>query len=94
VCVTLCTVFRLIVVLFYVMCLVCVLCLIVVPLTPGENPFAVKINNNNNNNKSDLITVPARTASPVHSFIWSHFTAVETITIIRTVKCLTAVKIC
>jgi hypothetical protein len=28
-----------------------VLCLIVVPLPPGENPFAVKINNNNNNNK-------------------------------------------
>jgi hypothetical protein len=25
-----------------------VLCLIVVPLAPGENPFAVKINNNNN----------------------------------------------
>jgi hypothetical protein len=30
-------VFRLIVVLF------CVMCLIVVPLPPGENPFAVKI---------------------------------------------------
>jgi hypothetical protein len=28
--------------------LVCVLCLIVLPLPPGENPFAVKINNNNN----------------------------------------------
>jgi hypothetical protein len=28
-----------------------VLCLIVVPLPPGENPFAVKINNNNNNKK-------------------------------------------
>jgi hypothetical protein len=41
----LCTVFRLIVVLFCVMCVVCVLCLIVVPLPPGENPFAVKINN-------------------------------------------------
>jgi hypothetical protein len=27
-----------------VMCVVCVLCLIVVPLPPGENPFAVKIN--------------------------------------------------
>jgi type III secretory pathway component EscV len=26
------------------MCVVCVLCLIVVPLPPGENPFAVKIN--------------------------------------------------
>jgi hypothetical protein len=34
------------------MCIVCVLCLIVVPLPPGENPFAVKISNNNNNNKS------------------------------------------
>jgi hypothetical protein len=25
------------------------LCLIVVPLPPGKNPFAVKINNKNNN---------------------------------------------
>jgi hypothetical protein len=33
------------------MCVVCVLCLIVVPLPRGENTFAVKINNNNNNNK-------------------------------------------
>jgi hypothetical protein len=51
VCVLYLTVFRLIVVLFCVMCVVCVLCLvcmlclIVVPLPPGENPFAVKINN-------------------------------------------------
>jgi hypothetical protein len=51
VCVILGTVFRLIVVLFCMMCvvcvlcIVCVLCLIVVPLPPGENPFAVKINN-------------------------------------------------
>jgi hypothetical protein len=44
VCVFLGTVFRLIVVLFCVMCVVYVLCLIVVPLPPGENPFAVKIN--------------------------------------------------
>jgi hypothetical protein len=29
------------------MCVVCVLCLIVVPLPPGKIPFAVKINNNN-----------------------------------------------
>jgi hypothetical protein len=29
------------------MCVVCVLRLIVVPLPPGEHPFAVKINNNN-----------------------------------------------
>jgi hypothetical protein len=43
VCVFLCTVFRLIVVLFCVMCVDCVLCLIVVPLPPGENPFAVEI---------------------------------------------------
>jgi hypothetical protein len=26
------------------MCVVCVLCLIVVPMSPDENPFAVKIN--------------------------------------------------
>jgi hypothetical protein len=50
-CVVLCTVFRLIVVLFCVMCvvcmlcLVCVLCFIVVPSSPGENPFVVQINN-------------------------------------------------
>jgi hypothetical protein len=44
VCVVLCTVFRLIVVLFCVMCFVCVLRLIVVPLPPGENPLTVKIN--------------------------------------------------
>jgi hypothetical protein len=42
VCVVLCTVFHLIVVLYCVMYVVCVLCLIVVPLPPGENPFAVK----------------------------------------------------
>jgi hypothetical protein len=30
------------------MCVVCVLCHIVVPLPPGKNTFAVKINNNNN----------------------------------------------
>jgi hypothetical protein len=29
--------------------LFCVLCLIVVPLPPGKNPLADKINNNNNN---------------------------------------------
>jgi hypothetical protein len=33
--------------LFCVMCVNCVLCLIVVPLPPGKNQFAVKINNNN-----------------------------------------------
>jgi hypothetical protein len=37
-------------VLFCVMCVTSVLCLILVPLPPGKNPFAVKINNNNNNN--------------------------------------------
>jgi hypothetical protein len=35
------------------MCIICVLCLIVVPLPTGENPFAVKINNNNNNNNNN-----------------------------------------
>jgi hypothetical protein len=44
VCVVLCTVVRLIVVLFCVMYVVCVLCLIVVPLPSGENPFTFKIN--------------------------------------------------
>jgi hypothetical protein len=28
-----------------------VLCLIIVPLPPGKNSFAVQLNNNNNNNK-------------------------------------------
>jgi hypothetical protein len=46
VCVVLCNVFRLIVVLFCVMGVVCMLCLIVVPLPMGEKPFALKINNN------------------------------------------------
>jgi hypothetical protein len=27
----------------------CVLCLIVVPLTPGKTPFVVQLNNNNDN---------------------------------------------
>jgi hypothetical protein len=45
VCVVLCTVFRLIVVLLCVMGVICLLCLIVLPLPPGKNPFAVKIYN-------------------------------------------------
>jgi hypothetical protein len=48
--VVLCVVFHLIVVLFCVMRVICLLCLIVLPLPLGKNPFAVKINNNNNNN--------------------------------------------
>jgi hypothetical protein len=48
VCVVLCAVFRLIVALFCVMCVISLLCLIVLPLTPGKNPFGVKINNSNN----------------------------------------------
>jgi type IV secretory pathway component VirB8 len=49
VCVALCAVFCLNVV--FVLCdmCICVLCLIVVPLPPGKNPFVVQINNNNNN---------------------------------------------
>jgi hypothetical protein len=30
-------------------CVICVFCLIVVPLPPGKNPFTVIINNNNKN---------------------------------------------
>jgi hypothetical protein len=48
VCAVSCAVFRLIVVLFCVMYVVCVLCLTVVPLPPGENPFAVKYKYNIN----------------------------------------------
>jgi hypothetical protein len=33
-------------VLFCVMCVIFALCLTVVPLSPGENQFVVKINNN------------------------------------------------
>jgi hypothetical protein len=35
-------------------CVYIVCCLIVVPLPPGENPFAVNNNNNNNNNNNIL----------------------------------------
>jgi hypothetical protein len=49
VCIILCTMFRLIVVLFCVKCAVFMLRLTVVPLPPGENPFAVKIKNNEHN---------------------------------------------
>jgi hypothetical protein len=33
------------------MCVIFVLCLIVLPLPPGKNSFAIKINNNNNNSE-------------------------------------------
>jgi hypothetical protein len=33
-----------VVLLFCVMCINCVLCLIVVPIPPSKNPFAIKIN--------------------------------------------------
>jgi hypothetical protein len=35
------------------LCVICVFldCLIVVQLSPGNNPFVVQLNNNNNNNK-------------------------------------------
>jgi hypothetical protein len=58
VCVDLCAVYHLIVVLFYVMCVICVFCLIVVRLPPGRNPFAVKINNNNNNSNNKIHRLP------------------------------------
>jgi hypothetical protein len=35
------------------MCVICVLCLIAVPLPPGKNQFAVTTNNNNNNNDNN-----------------------------------------
>jgi hypothetical protein len=41
--VVLCAVFRLSVVLFCVMCVICLLWLNVLPLQPGKTPFAVKI---------------------------------------------------
>jgi hypothetical protein len=60
VCVVLRAVFHLIVVLFCVLCAICLLYLTVLSLPPGKTPFAVKINddydndNNNNNNKIEL----------------------------------------
>jgi hypothetical protein len=30
-----------------------VLCLILVPLPPGKNPYAAQLNNNNNNNNNN-----------------------------------------
>jgi hypothetical protein len=50
VCVVLCVVFCLRVVCYFVWCVICVLCLIVVALPPGKNPFTAKVNNSNNNN--------------------------------------------
>jgi hypothetical protein len=53
-------------VLFCVMCVLRVLCPIVVPLPPGKNQFAVKINNNNNSiqyisvyNGTFIVTLPS-----------------------------------
>jgi hypothetical protein len=40
---------------FYALCLICVLCLIVVPLPLGKYPFTVKINNNNNDRLCGLV---------------------------------------
>jgi hypothetical protein len=34
---------------------ICVLCLIVVPLPPGKNPFSVKINNNKIRKSSSML---------------------------------------
>jgi hypothetical protein len=31
----------------------CVLCLTIVPLPPGKNPFEAQLNNNNNNNNNN-----------------------------------------
>jgi hypothetical protein len=41
-------------VIFCVMCVISVLCLIVVPLPPDKNPFAVKINNNGGEGKKNF----------------------------------------
>jgi hypothetical protein len=46
VCVILCDVFCLRAVCYFVSCVICVLCLIVVTLLSGKNPLAVKVNNN------------------------------------------------
>jgi hypothetical protein len=46
-------------VLFCVLCLFRLLCLIVVPLPPGTDPFAVKINNNNTKIPHCVIIVAA-----------------------------------
>jgi hypothetical protein len=48
-CVVLCAVFCLSVMCYFVWCVICVLCLIVVSLPPAKSPFAVKLSNNNKN---------------------------------------------
>jgi hypothetical protein len=50
VCIALSAVFCLSVVCYFCEMCIFVLCLTVVPLPPGKNPFAVQLNNNNNNN--------------------------------------------
>jgi hypothetical protein len=58
--------YGLIVVSLYFVC-----CLIVVPLPPGENPFAVNNNNNNNNKVFDTFNVKRRSAVPQYFHIKS-----------------------
>jgi hypothetical protein len=44
-----------------ILCDVSYLCFIVVPLSPGKNSFAVKINNNNNNNNNNRLVLVTET---------------------------------
>jgi hypothetical protein len=76
VCVVLCAKFYLSAVCYFV-CVIYVLCLIVVPLPPGKNQFAVKINNNNDNK---IAMKPLYHVTPVlqHSN-WKHVQLIWTL---------------
>jgi hypothetical protein len=66
VCVVLCAVFCLFVCcVILVTRVICMLCLIVVPLPLGEDPFEVQINNNNNNNNNNNIAFCDRTPGSI-----------------------------
>jgi hypothetical protein len=46
-----------------------VLCLIVVPLPPVINPFAVQLNNSNNNNSNTFFTRPLSSTTCERKYI-------------------------
>jgi hypothetical protein len=53
----------------FVVLFVC--CLIVVPLPPGENPFAVNNNNNNNNNNKIITSLNEYTTFNIQSCFYT-----------------------
>jgi hypothetical protein len=57
--------------------LFCVLCLIVVPLLPGTNPFAVKINNNNYDRFRSILQTGSASPSNLQSVTGEYFPVVK-----------------